>query len=129
MEDIDLLLSFLPLLYAEGFTPIEGWGGGVADKNGVIEMPWPKYNKIVREFVQFANSQCWHDHAYRPTEASKMIKDKNVIKNADLSQIKTMLTFFVRGERFCDGHWAIMIKEGYVLRLLQRLSELRSINA
>ena len=41
-------------------------------------------------------------------------------------QIKTMLTYCVRGERFGDGHWAAMIEGGHVRRLLERLTEMRS---
>ena len=40
-----------------------------------------------------------------------------------------MLTFCVRGERFCDGHWAAMIEGGQVRRLLERLKEIRDAGA
>jgi hypothetical protein len=55
-----------------------------------------------------------------------MLKDESAIKTASLEQIKTMLTFCVRGERFSDGHWGEMIEKGYVRRLLERLDEMRS---
>jgi hypothetical protein len=55
-----------------------------------------------------------------------MLKDDNVIKTASVLQIKTMLTFRVRGERFSDGHWAQMIEEGYIRQLLERLNEIKS---
>jgi len=53
-----------------------------------------------------------------------MLQDENFIKTADLSQIKTMLTFCVRGEKFRDGHWAAMIERGHIRRLLERLAEI-----
>jgi hypothetical protein len=37
-----------------------------------------------------------------------------------------MLTFCVRGERFCDGHWAEMVKAGRIGAILRRLEQLRS---
>jgi hypothetical protein len=43
-----------------------------------------------------------------------------------ISGEKTMLTFCVWGERFCDGHWAAMNQGGHVRRLLERLAELRA---
>jgi hypothetical protein len=55
-----------------------------------------------------------------------MLKDQNGIKTSSLSQIKTMLTFCVRGERFSDGHWAQMIEQGHIRRLLERLNEIKS---
>jgi hypothetical protein len=48
-----------------------------------------------------------------------------VVKAADLTKIKTMLTFCVRGERFSDGHWGAMIEGGDVRRLLERLGKIR----
>lgn len=55
-----------------------------------------------------------------------MLEDDEVVNTADLAQIKTMLTYCVRGERFCEGHWSAMIEDGDVRRLLQRLAELGS---
>jgi hypothetical protein len=28
----------------------------------------------------------------------------------------------VRGERFCDGHWAAMLEQGHLRRWLERLA-------
>jgi hypothetical protein len=36
-----------------------------------------------------------------------------------------MLTYCVRGERFCDGHWENLLRSGRVVALLRRLAELR----
>ena len=47
------------------------------------------------------------------------------LKAASLSEIKTMLTYCVRGERFSDGHWAAMIEKGYIRRVLERLNEIK----
>ena len=57
----------------------------------------------------------------------RAIQDENFIKTADLSQIKTMLTFCVRGERFCDGHWADMIESDHIRRLFERLAEINKL--
>ena len=55
-----------------------------------------------------------------------MLATEGVVETADLAQIKTMLTYCVRGERFCDGHRGAMIEEGHIRRLLTRLAALRS---
>ena len=128
-QEIKELVAFLPRLYTEGFTPIERWGGGTKGQDRVFTMPWPEYNKVVEEFFRVASSECWIDYDYSPEDAGRMIENDDFIKTADLAQIKTMLTYCVRGERFCDGHWAAMIERGYVRRLLQRLAELVPENA
>jgi hypothetical protein len=56
-----------------------------------------------------------------------MLRDVEFVKNSSLDQIKTMLTYCVRGERFCDGHWQVMVEGGYIRSLLERLSELASL--
>lgn len=126
-QEIEELVSFLPRLYAPGFTPIKQWHGGVPRQDGVIPMPYPDYDPLVEAFFRAAASECWLDYDYRPEDAYRMLADEDFVKSADLNQIKTMLTYCVRGERFSDGHWGEMIEGGQVRRLLQRLAELGSI--
>ncbi len=128
-QEIEELVSFLPRLYADGLTPIKRWVGGTKDENGVIILSWPEYEKVVEEFFQVASRDCWIDYAYSPEDSGRMIENDDCIKAADLAQTKTMLTFCVRGERFCDGHWGAMIERGHIRRLLKRLAELRSAMA
>ena len=128
LREIEELVSFLPRLYAEGFTPIRRWGGGTRGADGV-SMPWPEYEEVVEEFFRVASSEWWMDDEYSPEEARRMLENGALIKAADLAQIKTMLTYCVRGERFCDGHWGAMIDGGHIRRLLLRLAEFGSRNA
>ena len=43
------------------------------------------------------------------------------IENADFDLIKAILTYNIRCERHCGGDWEDMVKEGVVLRMLERL--------
>jgi hypothetical protein len=79
---------------------------------------------LVNEFMRAVSSEGWLDTRYLPEQAYAMLKDDQVIASADVSKIKSMLTFVVRGERFSDGHWGEMITQGYVRKLLERLGEL-----
>ena len=124
LGEIEELVAFLPKLYADGFKPIRRWGGGEQNKNGGLTMPWPDYDEVVIEFFRAAGKDCWCDYAYHPEEAGRMLEDKEFVKVSSLSQIKTMLTYCVRGERFCDGHWAAMIERGHIRGLLERLAEI-----
>ena len=128
-EEIEELVLFLPRLYAEGFSPVKRWGGGIQNESGVTSFGYPEYEPVVEEFFRVASGECWDDNGYTSRNAGEMLKDEELIKTADLKQIKTMLTFCVRGERLCDGHWGSMIEEGHIRRLLQRLVELGSNNA
>lgn len=106
--------------------PVESWSGGEKQKDGYISMPYPTYNPVVEEFFRLVASEGWLDYEYNPEQAYQMLKDENLVKTASLPQIKTMLTFCIRGERFSDGHWAQMIEEGYIRQLLERLNKIKS---
>jgi hypothetical protein len=122
LQDIETLTAYLPRLYAEGFSPVQKWNGG-KQKDGTFSMPYPDYDPLVEEFYR-AVSSAWLDYKYKPEQAYQMLQDENLVKAASLSQIKTMLTFCVRGEHFSDGHRAEMIEKGYIRRLLERLEEI-----
>jgi len=125
LQDIEKLTAFLPRLYAEGFSPVLSWGGGEKLKDDSFTLPYPNYNPLVEEFFEHVSSS-WLDYEYNPEQAYQMLKDEQAVRTASLAQIKTMLTFCVRGERFSDGHWAAMIEKGYIRRLLERLNEIKS---
>jgi hypothetical protein len=91
-----------------------------------MTMPYPEYEEIVERFFRAASKECWMDRRYQPETAAAMLLDEGMVRDADVGQIRTMLTYCVRGERFCDGHWAAMIEGGHICRLLRRLDGLSS---
>ena len=111
---IDQLLQFLPAFEEPNRQFIEKWQGY-----------YPVYAADVTEFVRLAGDSWWMDTSYQPNEAGQMLADDAVVQSANLDQIKTMLTFFIRGERFSDGHWGSLLANGRVQSLLHRLKMLR----
>jgi len=124
LQQIEELTAYLPRLYAEGFSPVLRWNGG-KQADGTFTLPYPDYDPLVHDFFR-AVSSAWLARDYNPEQAYQMLKDEPLIKTASLAQIKTMLTFCVRGERFSDGHWEEMIEKGYIRQLLERLNEIKS---
>ena len=123
-QEIEELVAFLPRLCDKGFSPVKKWHGGDEDQDGVSTMPYPEYDPIVKEFFRVASSECWTDPDYLAKSAGQILDDEDAVKVADLDQIKAMLTFCVRGERFFTGHWGAVIENGYIRRLLERLEEI-----
>lgn len=117
--EMQALVAYLPRLYADGFAPVIRWQGGVKGSDGVISMPYPEYDPLVEAFYRLAASACWLDYGYQPEDAARMLKDEAFVRSASLAQIKAMLTYCVRGERFSDGHWAEMIENGSIRRILE----------
>ena len=111
---IDQLLQFLPAFEEPNRQFIEKWQGY-----------YPVYAADVTEFVRLVGDSWWMDTSYQPNEAGQMLADDAVVQSANLDQIKTMLTFFIRGERFSGGHWGDLLENGRVQSLLHRLKMLR----
>ncbi|MBU1878486.1 MAG: hypothetical protein KJ734_06005 [Chloroflexi bacterium] len=108
-EQIDELVRFLPLLDAPAREFVVEWGGGQKTADGAIIMPYPIYADDVAEFYGVAGQPCWSDYEYEPRAAWRMLQDDEFIQRATVDEVKTMLTYCVRGERFCDGHCATML--------------------
>jgi hypothetical protein len=123
---MDELLQFLPRFEVPNREFVKEWGGGEATPDGkAIQVPYPIYCDDVHEFYRLAGQTHWSDFGYNPREAHTMLSQDAFIATASLDQIKTMLTYCVRGERFADGHWAHMLESGRIVALLRRLAVLR----
>lgn len=94
-------------------------------ESGDLTIPYPVYREEVLQFFRRAGQPCWSDYDYEPRAAGRMVEDPAFIARASLEEIKTMLTFCVRGERFTDGHWERMLASGKITAILRRLAELR----
>jgi hypothetical protein len=79
LQDIEELTAYLPRLYAEGFSPIDSWGGGEKLKDGSYSMPYPNYNPVVEEFFRTV-SGAWLVYEYNPEQAYQMLRDEQAIK-------------------------------------------------
>ena len=122
---VDELLRFLPLFdQAEGGS-VASWRGGEKTSDGAITAPVAAYPPDVEEFFRLAGRACWCDWDYDPVEAETMLADDHLVRRATIWQIRTMLTYCVRGERFCEGHWDDVLRSGRVASLLRRLQVLR----
>ena len=122
---MDELLRFLPVFEHPNRAYVEGWGGGEPTGDGAITVPYPIYCDDVLQFYTLAGQGHWADFAYKPREAYDMLNNDAFIATASIDQIRTMLTYCVRGERFGDGHWALMLESGRIVAILRRLAALR----
>ena len=123
-EKIDELLRFLDIFDKAGMENIVEWRGG-PQPDGSTQFPYPEYRPEVIEFFQLAGQPFWSDYGYSPTKTQKWVEDPSFIKIASLEQIKTLLTYCVRGERFCDGHWNNMLEKGIIAAILKRLAQIK----
>ncbi|MDF1563090.1 MAG: DUF6508 domain-containing protein [Deltaproteobacteria bacterium] len=123
-EEIAALVAFLPVFEAEGFVPIPNWHAARNEGGEATSFPWPIYDPAVDAFFRLAGKEPWCDYGYRPEVAGELLADLERVGRATLEEVRSMITFCVRGERFCDGHWGGLIEDGRLQRLLRRLAEL-----
>lgn len=122
---IDELTNFLPAFEAPDRKFHERWNGGDKNDDGVITMPYPTYPPDVEQFFRLVAQTCWLDTSYSPEQAGAMLNDDAVIAQASLDEIRTMLTYCWRGERFSDGFWGSVLERGRMQLILRRLLQLR----
>lgn len=101
------------------------WETPAQDSPGTITLGYPTYDD---KFEQFIKDTYEHD-LLEPNYMNYL--GENVerytgtqIKDADLNVTKSLLTYFVRGERFSEGTWAKAIDNRIFLHCLYRLKEL-----
>lgn len=126
VERIDDLLRFLPLFDMQRRKFVED---PVADNKTVTDamhIPYPVYCTDVQEFFRLASQPWWRDREYLGSGAAERIRNDQAIAAATLDGIKSLLTYCVRGERFCDGFWDEMLGSGRIVLLPKRLKEIRA---
>lgn len=117
-EEFDALLAYRFRLCGSGYNPF------VSTERGGL--PFFQYDAALTEFFEIAAAECWTDYDYVPEEAKAMLEDRPFVRTASLDQVKAMLTYCVRGERFSTGHWGTMFENGAVCALLERIQHLRN---
>lgn len=126
-EDMERLLSYLPLFDKPGRQFVKRWAGGEKLGEHSFNVSYPVYEEDVGHFFQLASQPCWNDTNYNPEAAGRMLEDELAVSNASIEGIRTMLAFCVRGERFCDGYWETVLKSGKVVALLRRLQQIQAL--
>jgi hypothetical protein len=124
IENINALLKFLPE-FSQTEKDFVTWRSATPRADGVGTLPYPDYDPIVDQFRQLVSQEFWCDYDYQMAEVGAMLSDETSIAIASLDQIKSMFTYFVRGERFCDGLQNRLIREGAIAAILRRLQVLR----
>lgn len=122
MKDFQKRCSMMPILKSRHTE----WRPSQKLENGSMTMPYPIYEEDVFEFIEKIYQLELTDIKYRDNFI--LIKDKE-LDQLNIDEILTYLTYYVRGERFCDGLIARGLKEGTLEKLTTRLRKLSTDNA
>lgn len=102
------------------------WNNPEETKTGVVQLGFVQYEEGVQNFINDLYEVDMLDPQY--FEHLEMYKTKidapaDLIPTADFDLLKSILTFYVRGEKYSDGVWTNAIDEGVFLAILKRLQE------
>ena len=126
-QDVDSVLQYLPY-FADPNNKFYEIDKGSFSEPGDINIEPFIYSQKVSEFskalyhcnfIQEFDWTSWYD------EAEKYQKQPNFIGDADLETIIKLLTTHMRADRFCSGHLASVLDNGHLLKILERLAEIR----
>lgn len=87
---------------------------------------FPEYDENLREFIRETyNSDLLKSDYLDYLKDNGQDQDiSKEIPSAEWEMLKSILTFYVRGERFSDGLWDTAVKEKVFLKILYRIREL-----
>jgi hypothetical protein len=120
---LDKLLSFLPAFEKEGRT-FGHWNVSKLEDEEK-HLPYAVYDKDVRDFFEIASQPCFMTRGGSNEIISKWLEDPNFYETATLEQLLSVLSSWMRGERFTEGLWFEALKDGHIQRILRRMKELR----
>ena len=120
-RDLDAVLKYLPYFKnkTNSFYTIE---------KGNFYDPF-KYSSEVYQFINILykhNFIIVFDHTSWQPEALKYIENPKFLESADILTLRKLLTLHVRKERFCSGHLATAIDTDHLIKILERLEELKT---
>jgi hypothetical protein len=127
-EQIDRLLEYYPVLCTEGFEPFQPGSSSASIPSGGFFSSSLHYQPLVVEFFNLLAQECWLDHDYDPAEAYRVLTDPQQLKTADLAKLRSLFTWCLRGERFCEGHWGQVITSGMLREIMNRLREISGVS-
>ena len=118
-KSIKELSDFLTLLYRNEIEISK-----TEPKGDLISGGLYTYHPSVIKFFEIASQEHWKDYKYIDNFSEEMI-EPGKIEEASIDQLKTILTWCDRGERFVEGQWEDVIKNEIIKRVLLRLKEIK----
>lgn len=94
-------------------------------KDGIFHMGYIHYDEGIQDFMEFFHDSDLVDSNYNSNlekYRANVESIEQLIDDADEDLLKSILTYYVRKEHFCDGAWAEAIEERIFVRILEKLN-------
>ncbi len=107
------------------------WGGG-KQSDGTIQFPFPLYPFEIQKFeeVFFNSSLVDRNYGDRMNEKNWWNEQtmENDIPSMSENDVGTCITAIFRRERFCDGTIQHFLENGIIIKLLDRLKNIKTLS-
>lgn len=108
------------------------WAPSRKDEDGrLVQIGYPIYEERFMDFIKDSGKSSFLRQDYLDIISRRTPKGANLkdfIDIADEELFYAIFTYFIRGERFCDGFWAKAIDNKVFLKILLKLQLLQESN-
>lgn len=123
------LTRFIPLLKEDVLGEWRGGAGGSSSAKRPIQMPYVNYSPLVMDFVKAVYEFVEDNKDLDLLNYYDIIKANNIksfdkisIDSLDLKSSLAIIVFCARRERFCDGLLLANLKNGVIIKCLERIA-------
>ena len=88
---------------------------------------WWEYPEEIHHFIDEIASSEWIDYEYNASRELAKFRDEQYMQNATEDEICSILTAFIRGERFCEGFIGNSFNKAYVKNTISRLAVINNL--
>lgn len=127
MDKYNILLDYIAYFKNDN-NDFYNYNRGKKEKE-VVTLGYITYSQKVLNFIKDATDiEFLYNGNYLNWISSDEDKNYNIVKSkidrANIEKLREILTYYLRGERFCEGLLASSIDEGIILKILYRLKVL-----
>ncbi len=121
---IQRLLEYLPFLSQ---PDLKIGGPSARWKDTTLTIYPAEYIDEINDFFSLV-APPFTDTNYLEKPVAQWLLNPEFLENASLEQVRTVLTWVCRGERFCSGAWTEHFENGNLVRALRRLQSLQDVD-
>ncbi|WP_088035390.1 DUF6508 domain-containing protein [Evansella clarkii] len=124
MKNIKEVISYLKY-FEDEYRTFYHWDPHERSSEGNIKLSYPKYDDRLNCFINaiYKSGLLMDDYAAHYKGGFTGLTPEK-ISAADIKELRGMLTFIIRAERFSEGSWAHAAKDKLFYYILKRLNEL-----
>lgn len=131
-DQIRELLAFLPELEALSDDEVVDLGtrleGDPPHAPDAVRYWYCDYHPVVDRFFETMYQDCWMDPGYDPARASDLaeawLNGQEEVNRATWDELKLVMTWMARWERFCMGHQGQMVTSGLAVLVLKQVGRM-----